>query len=215
VVRSQGHRLEPYKKTPLARERDRDDVRIRREAFLEAQPHLDPTRLIFLDESGFRLGSPPHYGWSPRGAKAFGKGIHGRWTTITMLGAIALDGFRGFFTVDAATDRDVFLVFVEQVLVPNLRPGDIVVMDNLSVHYSTAAQEAIRAAGAEVMYLPPYSPEFNPIEKAWSKLKAALRRSVTLTRETFDHAVTEAMDTITTNDIREWTAYAGYAIAST
>ena len=132
-----------------------------------------------------------------------------------MLGAIALSGFRGLMTIDAGTSTDVFLAFVQQVLAPNLRPGDIVVMDNLAAHKAAIVRAAIGAAGAAALILPPYSPEFNPIERAWSKLKTALRRLDTLTRAAFDSAVATAMDSITLDDIREWTAFAGYKLTST
>jgi len=170
---------------------------------------------VFLDESGFRLGSPPHYGWAPVGEKSFGQATCGDWCTMTMLGAIALDGWRAFVTIDAATDGDVFLAFVEQQLVPNLRAGEIVVMDNLNAHKGSKVAEAIRAVGADVLFLPPYSPQYNPIESAWAKLKGILRRAQTLSRDAFDAAVAYAMDEINHRDIRGWTTHAGYAITST
>jgi transposase len=134
---------------------------------------------------------------------------------MTMIGAVALDGWRGFITVDAATDGDVFLAYVTQELVPQLRPGDIVVMDNLNSHKGPDVIAAIHAAGAEVLFLPPYSPDLNPIEKAWGKLKEILRRLPTLTRDAFDQAVAYAMDCISTADLRAWTLFCGYALAST
>jgi transposase len=207
-------RLEPQKKTLVARERDRPDVEAKRRAFVAEQPQLNPAKLVFLDESGFRLGSPPNYGWAPVGDKSPGKGTHGDWCTMTMMGAIALDGWRGFVTIDAATDGDVFRAFVEQQLVPNLRRGDLVVMDNLNAHKNTAALAAIAAVGAAVLFLPPYSPEFNPIEKAWAKLKELLRRANTLTRDAFDSACASAMNAITASDISGWTLHAGYALRS-
>jgi len=117
----------------VAREQDRWDVQAKRATFVAQQPSLDPTKLIFLDESGFRLGTPPNYGWAPKGEKAPGKATHGDWCTMTMLGAIALDGWRGFITIDAPTDGDVLLAYVQQQLAPRLKPGDIVVMDNLAL----------------------------------------------------------------------------------
>lgn len=134
---------------------------------------------------------------------------------MTMLGAIALDGWRGFVTIDAPTDTDVFIAFVEQVLVPKLKPDDIVVMDNLNVHKNQDAIQAIRAAGARVLFLPPYSPEYNPIEKAWAKLKDLLRRLPTLSRAAFDSAVASAMKSVSKADVRAWSNHAGYSIAST
>lgn len=206
--------MDTQKKTPSARERDREDVKAKREAFLENQAELDPARLIFLDESGFRLGSPPHYGWALRGEKSPGKSVQGSWETITMIGALALDGFRGFMTIDSGTSAEVFRAFVSHQLVPNLREGDIVVMDNLSAHKNATAIEMIRAAGADVLFLPPYSPEYNPIERAWSKMKEMLRRMDTLTREAFDAAVATAMAAISLDDVRAWTQFAGYDLRS-
>jgi len=175
---------------------------------------LRAARLVFVDESGFRLGTPPRYGWSQRGIKSIGKHICGRWETITMLGAIALDGFRGFMTINAATSGDVFLAFVEQQLVPNLHPGDIVIMDNLAAHKRPEVIAAIRQAGADVLFLPPYSPEFNPIERLWAKLKDFVRRRSTANREAFDAAVRDAMDAISNGDIRAWTTFAGYDLTA-
>ena len=206
------HRLVAQKKTPTARERDRPDVTAKRETFAEEQASLKANRLIFLDESGFRLGAPPHYGWAPIGEKSPGKSVQGAWQTMTMIGAIALDGFRGLMTVDAATNAAVFRAFVDQVLTPNLRPGDGVVMDNLSTHKDAEVARMIHAAGADVIFLPPYSPEYNPIEKAWAKIKTILRRLDTLTRESFDAAVARAMNEVSLTNIRSWIKYAGYSL---
>jgi transposase len=176
---------------------------------------LNLSRLVFLDESGFRLGSPPHYGWAPVGEKSMGKATCADWCTMTMLGAIALDGWRGFATIDAATDGDVFLAFVEQQLAPRLRRGDVVVMDNLNAHKGPKVIAAIRAIGADVLFLPPYSPEYNPIESAWAKLKGILRRAHTLTRAAFDDAVAFAMRAIDSDDFCGWATNAGYSVART
>ena len=208
-------RLDAQKKTLIARERDRSDVQAKRVSFAALQPTLNPSKLVFLDESGLRLGSPPNYGWAPVGEKSPGKATCGDWCTMTMLGAIALDGWRGFVTIDAATDGDVFLAFVEQQLAPNLRPGDVVVMDNLNAHKGPKVTAAIRAVGADVLFLPPYSPEYNPIEKAWAKLKDIVRRASSLTRDAFDDSVALAMKAIERSDVRAWTEHAGYAFGST
>lgn len=190
-------------------------MQARRASFAQAQAELDPGRLLFLDESGFRLGSPPNYGWAPIGEKSPGKSTQGSWTTMTMIGAIGLEGFAGFMTIDAATDADVFRAFVRHELKRHLRPGDIVVMDNLSAHKDAEVLRTIRAAGADVLFLPPYSPEYNPIEKAWAKIKEALRRLDTLTRDTFETALAAVMDTVSRDDIRAWVQHAGYRLSST
>ena len=132
-----------------------------------------------------------------------------------MVGALALDGFHGFMTIDSGTRSDVFIAFVEQQLAPNLKPGDIVVMDNLSAHKTALVVAAICAVGADVLFLPPYSPEYNSIERAWAKLKDLVRRLPTLTRAAFDIAVSSAMDAISADDVRGWTAFAGYDLNST
>jgi transposase len=134
---------------------------------------------------------------------------------MTMIGAIALDGWRGFVTIDAPTDGDVFLAYVQQQLAPNLHPGDIVVMDNLNAHKGPDVVAAIHAVGANVLFLPPYSPEYNPIEKAWAKLKDILRHLPTLGRDAFDQAVAAAMNAVSNADVRGWTEHAGYSLAST
>ena len=129
---------------------------------------------------------------------------------MTLIGAIALDGFRGTMTVNAGTSIEVMLAYVRQVLIPNLKQGDIVVMDNLAAHRSACVVAAIREAGADVLFTPPYHPEFNPIEKTWGKLKDMLRRWNTLTRQAFDDAVGSALKEITTGDIAGWFRHAGY-----
>ena len=215
MERAAHDRLVAQKKTLHARERDLARVQQRRELFALLQPQLETKRLVFVDESGFKLGSPPRFGWAPIGQDAPGKSVEGSWKTVTMIGAIALDGFRGLMTIDAGTSTDVFLAYVEQVLAPNLRPGDIVVMDNLAAHRTGRVVLAIQAAGAQALFLPPYSPEYNPIERAWAKLKDILRRLPTLTRDAFDNAVVTAMEAVTAADILGWTTFAGYKVAST
>jgi transposase len=204
-----SYRLDAQKKTPQAREREREDVVVKRAEFAANQSSYAAPKFVFVDESGFRLGSPPHYGWAPRGHDSVGKTVQGSWKTMTMIGALALDGFRGFMTIDTGTSSAVFRAFVGQQLVPKLKRGDLVVMDNLRAHKDSAAIAMIRAVGADVLFLPPYSPEYNPIDTAWAKLKECIRRLDTLTREAFDTAVATAMATITPQDIGAWTAFAG------
>ena len=194
----------------MARERERTDIQAQRGAFIQQQARLDASRLIFIDESGFRLGAPPHYGWAPLGEKSPGKSTQRSWKTMTMIGALALDGFRGFMTIDATTSSDVFHAFVEQELLPHLRRGDVVVMDNWSAHKTAAVLKTIRNAGAEALFLPAYSPQYNPIEKAWSKMKTMMRRLNTTTPDAFDSAVAQAMDAVTPENIEAWVRYAGY-----
>jgi transposase len=134
---------------------------------------------------------------------------------MTMMGAIGLDGFRGFGTFDFATSGASFLAFIHKEVCPNLRQGDVVIMDNLAAHKVKGVRDAIEAAGATVRYLPPYSPELNPIEKLWSKLKDFVRRCRTDTREAFDNAVARAMDAVTASDLAGWYRHCGYDLIST
>lgn len=206
--------MDAQKKTPAARERRRADVQEKRGLFILKQPDLNPNRLVFIDESGFRLGSPTRYGWSRRGEPLAGHHVCGAWTNMTMIGALALDGFRGFMTIESGTSSDVFFAFVEQQLTQRLQPDDIVVMDNLQAHKNPEVLNKIRSVGASTLFLPPYSPEWNPIERAWSKMKELIRRFETLTRETFDHAVATAMNAVTQDNIMAWVRHAGYAVSS-
>ena len=151
----------------------------------------------------------PIYARSPRGQRVGGKRPY-RYKNVTILGALTLDGLKTLMTIDAATDADVFRAFVQHLLVPALRPGDVVIMDNLSSHKVSGVREAIEAAGARLLYLPPYSPEFNPIELAWSKLKQLLRATEARTRDAIDAAVSNASDSITASDAHGWFRHCGY-----
>jgi transposase len=128
-----------------------------------------------------------------------------------MLAALGSHGVEAVMTIDGATDAAVFRVYVEQVLRPTLRPGDIVIMDNLRAHKAAGIREAIERTGAQVVYLPPYSPDLSPIEPCWSKLKTALRTAKARTREALDHAIAEALATITLSDAHGWFHHCGYA----
>ena len=132
-------------------------------------------------------------------------------TQLTVLGGLTLAGVVACLTVDAPTDRDVFLAFVRHELVPALRPGQLVVLDNLSPHKATAVRALIAAAGCTLVFLPQYSPDFNPIELCWSKLKTLLRGAAARTRDTLERALAAALDAVTTADARGWFAHCGYA----
>ena len=135
---------------------------------------------------------------------------HGHWCMTTLLSAIRLEGVRAAVTIPSATDAAVFTTYVQQALVPDLWPGDIVVMDNLAPHKMPRIIEAIEAAGAEVWFLPPYSPDLNPIEKMWSKIKAYLRKVKARTEEALQAAITAAFATVTESDLANWFASCGY-----
>ena len=128
----------------------------------------------------------------------------GHWKIMTILGAMSLDGIIAAMTIEEATDGDIFLAFVQQVLCPALKPGDVVVMDNLSSHKAAAVRLSIEKVGAELLYLPPYSPDMNPIEKAWAKLKELLRVAQARTREVLEQAVADALKRITPDNAKAW-----------
>lgn len=152
------------------------------------------------------------YGRAPRGERVIGTIPQNYGTNVTMLAALSSHGVEAVMTIDGATDAEVFRVYVEQVLRPTLRPGDMVIMDNLRAHKAAGIQEAIEQAGARVWYLPPYSPDLSPIERCWSKLKTYLRKANARTREALDRAIAEALALITAADAHGWFAHAGYAL---
>ena len=172
-----GTWLDVQKKTAHALEQDRPDVLKRRQDWFEAQPDLDPERLVFIDETGLSTKMARLRGRALRGERCRAGIPHGHWKTTTFVGALRLGGMTAPLVYDGAMNGMVFLAYVEQVLVPTLKPGDIVVMDNLPAHKSASVREAIERAGATLSFLPPYSPDFNPIEKAFSRLKAMLRKA--------------------------------------
>jgi transposase len=169
-------------------------------------------RLVFQDESGATTEMPRRYGRAPRGQRVAEGTPAGHWRTLTLLGALSLKGVMAAMTIEAPTDSDVFLAYLEQVLCPRLQPGQVVVMDNLPAHKVEGVRSAIEAAGAELLYLPPYSPDFNPIEQAWSKIKQQLRSTKARTLESLESAITDALAAVTPHNATAWFARCGYAI---
>jgi transposase len=151
------------------------------------------------------------YGRAPRGERVVGTVPQHDGATVTMLAALGNHGVEAVLTLDGATDAEVFRVYVEQVLGPTLRPGDTVIMDNLRAHKAAGIREAIERTGARLQYLPPYSPDLSPIEPCWSKLKTALRTAKARTREALEHAIAQALATITVSDAHSWFHPCGYA----
>ena len=171
---------------------------------------VDPQRFRFLDESGAKTNMVRLYGRSFDGQRVHDAVPHGHWCTTTMLSVVGLTGTKAPMVIEGPVDADVFRAYVEQVLVPELGAGDIVVMDNLSPHKSPGIAEAIEAAGAEVWFLPPYSPDFNPIEKMWSKIKAFLRAAKARTYDALLKAIAAALKTVTVSDAIGWFESCGY-----
>jgi transposase len=150
-------------------------------------------------------------GRAPKGQRLHAHAPQGHWQTTTMIGALRWDGSTACMTIEGATDTEVFRIYVEQILLPSLRPGDIVVMDNLSPHKSEPTLERMTQAGVQVLFLPAYSPDLNPIEKMWSKLKAGLRKTEARTREELEQAIADALQKVTAQDARNWFASCGYS----
>ena len=163
-----------------------------------------------MDETGTNVAMTPLYGRARVGERAVAKAPRNHGKNLSVCGAIGLDGVRAMMAYEGGTTREAFLHFVGKALVPALRPGDVVVMDNLSTHYCQGVREAIEAAGAALVYLPPYSPELNPIEHTWSKLKALLRRVEARTLRTLAAAVAESSTRITNSDLAGWFSNCGY-----
>lgn len=173
---------------------------------------MNRQQLKFVDESGVNLALTRLYGRAPAGDRAVGSVPRNYGPNVTLLGALSLTGLHALMTVDGATDGEVFRAFVEQVLCPTLSAGDIVVMDNLGAHKVTGLREAIAGCGAQVGYLPPYSPDLSPIEPCWSKLKTSLRQVGARTREALDAAIVQAWEQITAADAVAWFTHCGYVV---
>lgn len=165
------------KKSVRAAEQDRPDVAAARAAWADNQAELDPERLVFIDETGASTNMARPRGRAPRGERLVGKVPQGHWKTTTFVAALRSTALTAPGVIDGPMNGNAFLAYIEQVLAPSLRPGDVVVMDNLSAHKVPGVRQAIEAAGAKLRYLPPYSPDFNPIEQLFAKLKALLRKA--------------------------------------
>lgn len=171
----------------------------------------DPNRLMFIDESGFNLAMTPLYARAPKGQRAYGQVPKNRGENSSLIAALSLDqGISAAMTLEGAVDGIAFKVYVQEVLAPTLRPGQIVVLDNLQVHKIQAVREAIEARGCELLFLPSYSPDFNPIEQAFSKLKAFVRKHKARTKQALDDAIAVALKAITLQDVIGWFSYTGY-----
>jgi transposase len=203
------------KKTLFALEQARADVVRRRQRWRSWQGRLDPTKLVFIDETWIKTNMAPLRGWGPKGRRLRALAPHGHWRTLTFLGALRCDRLTAPCVFDGPINGQYFRAYVEQQLVPVLKPGDIVILDNLGSHKSAALRQIIKAAGARLWFLPPYSPDLNPIEQAFAKIKhwmrAAQKRSST---DTWRH-IGKLVDTITAEECANYIANAGYASAKT
>lgn len=192
------------KKSLHSQERDTEANQKRRAEFIEAIRSIPPERLIYLDESGVSTQMTRLYARCAGGQRIHETTPDGRWKILTIPGAISTRGMIATMTIEAATDREIFLAYLDHVLCPQLRPGDVVVMDNLSSHKVAGVRKRIEAAGARLLYLPPYSPDLNPIEKAWARLKQLLRSIKARTKQALDQAITDLMPLISTENAQAW-----------
>jgi transposase len=203
------HQLQ--KKTLFATEQDRPDVARRRLRWKLHQRRFDPARLIFIDETWVKTNMTRLRGWAPRGSKLLAKVPQGHWRTLTFLAALRVDRIDAPCVIDGPINGESFLAYVEQVLVPTQRPGDIVVIDNLGSHKGKAVRRLIRAAGAKLIFLPPYSPDLNPIEQVFAKLKTLLRKAAERTVEATWRRVGALLPAFTAQECANYFRNAGYA----
>jgi len=175
------------------------------------QNRIDPARLVFIDETWTKTNMAPLRGWAPCGQRLQGKAPYGHWKTMTFLAALRHDRVDAPWLIDGPIDGQSFLQYVEQVLVPTLKPGDLVIIDNLGSHKGKAVRQAIRAAGAKLFFLPKYSPDLNPIEKFFAKLKHWLRKAASRTVDAVYNAVAEILPLTSPAECSNYFAQAGYA----
>ena len=194
----------------IAAEQDRPDVARRRAQWTKYRKRIDPSRLVFIDETWTKTNMAPLLSWAPRGQRIKAKVPHGRWQTMTFLAALRHDRITAPWLIDGPINGETFQLYVEKVLVPTLRQGDIVIMDNLGSHKGKAVRHAIRAAGARLFYLPKYSPDLNPIEQFFAKLKHWLRKAAQRTIEAVYDAIGPILDIVSSAECANYFANAGY-----
>lgn len=198
------------KKTLVAREQDRPDISRRRTQWRKYQDRIDPSRLVFIDETWAKTNMTRTHGWARRGDRLVDKVPHGHWKTTTFLAALRHDRIDAPCLFDGPINGERFLAYVEQFLVPTLAPGDIVILDNLGSHKGQAARNAIRARGAHLIFLPPYSPDLNPIEQVFAKLKHLLRDAQPRDVEATWRKVGELLDLFSPDECANYFRNSGY-----
>ena len=171
---------------------------------------MDGERFVFLDETGATTNMARRYGWAPRSERLIDAAPWGHWKTTTLVAGLRADGLVAPWVIDGAMDGPAFRTYVAHVLVPELRPADVVVMDNLPAHKVAGVREAIRAAGASILYLPPYSPDLNPIEQLFAKFKALLRKAAARTKQALWDAIGRIVDAFGPNECRNYLTNSGY-----
>ncbi len=194
----------------FAREQDRPDVARRREQWRKYQGRIDPGRLVFIDETWTKTNMTPLRGWGPLGARVKGKAPFGRWKTMTFLAALRCDRIEAPCLFDGPINGESFLAYVRDFLVPTLAAGDVVIMDNLGSHRGKPVRRAIRAAGARLLFLPKYSPDLNPIEQVFSKLKHLLRKAQARSYEALLDTVGDLLGHFTPKEYHHYLQNSGY-----
>jgi transposase len=200
-----------FKKSVVAGERDRPDVARRRAQWTKYQDRVEPERLVFIDETWTRTDMAPLRGWAERGRRLTAKVPHGRWKTMTFLAALRHDRIDAPWFLEGPIDGDSFRLYIEKVLLPTLRPGDIVIMDNLGSHKSKAVRQLIRSVGAKLFFLPKYSPDLNPIEQVFAKLKHFLRQAAARTVEAVCAVIGEILQAFTPQECANYFQNSGYS----
>lgn len=204
------HRVDAQKKCLEASERARADIAEARRLWSELQAKLDVKRLIFVDETWTKTNMARLYGRAPRGQRVIGRVPHGHWHTNTFLAGLRHDRIVAPLLLEGAIDGAAFLAWVEQFLAPTLQAGDLVVLDNLGSHKVTGVREAIEASGGGMMFLPSYSPDLNPIEQLFAKLKAVIRGLAPRSLTALVHAINHALDHVSSAECANYLDNAGY-----
>lgn len=199
------------KKSLRASEQERPDVARRRERWKRHQGKPDPSRLVFIDETWAKTNMTRPYGRYTKAQRLIARAPHGRWRTLTFLAALRVDRIDAPCVLDGPINGKSFLAYIEQSLVPTLAPGDVVTMDNLGSHKGQAVRRAIRAAGAKLLFLPPHSPDLNPIEQVFSKLKALLRKAAERTVEATWQRIGQVLDAFCPQECANYIANAEFA----
>lgn len=210
---SSGAWASASKKTIYAAGQDRPDIARRRYWWRKYQTRIEPSRLVFIDETWVKDNMTRLRGWFQKGQALLSKVTSGHWKTMTFIAALRLDGLTASFTIRGPINRDSFEAYVEQVLLPTLRPRDVVIMDNLNSHKGPVVRSMIRKAGAHLFFLPAYSPDMNAIEQVFAKVKTLLRKADARTREDLDDEIAKLIKTIAPGECANYFRNAGYKSA--
>jgi putative transposase len=200
------------KKSVFAQEQDRADVARRREPWQKYQGRIDAKRLVFIDETWTKTNMTPLRGWGPCGARVKGRAPFGRWKTMTFIGALRHDRIEAPCLFDGPINGQSFLAYVQDFLAPTLRPGDVVILDNLGSHRGKAVRRAIRQAGAKLLFLPKYSPDLNPIEQVFSKLKHLLRKAQARSYDAVVNAIAQLLAAFSSKECGNYLTNSGYRV---